>query len=122
MNEFRMDPVPPPSPPLPAQPPVPRYGGSLVLGVALAWIINVVGGFALLALATVGRTILPSRPFLLAGLNGLPLLASVLLGAWMVVKGPRRTGIGVFIGIGSIFAVGILLVAACFGLVLMISR
>lgn len=116
MNEMRLPETPPPSPPPPPEPQPPREAGSLALGVALAWIINVVGGAIFFGLVVLlmrhpGSGISP-----LVALGWIPFAASVALAVWMVVKGPKRTGIGIFIGIGSIWAVQLLLVAACFGI------
>ena len=108
----------PPAPaPAPASPPDrPAGTGSLALGVALAWGINVIGSLVIFGLAIVltGRSRPPPPP--LFALGWLPFPFSVALAVWMIVKGPRRTGIGIIIGIGSMWAVGLLLVAACFGI------
>lgn len=120
MNEMRFPEVPQSAPP-PPEPQPPREAGSLALGVALAWIINVVGGaiavgIVLLLLRHPGSAVSP-----LIALGWIPLAASIGLGVWMILKGPRRTGIGIFIGIGSIWAVQLLLMAACFGLLIAFS-
>jgi hypothetical protein len=108
---------PPAPPPAPTPPPDgdPR-AGSLALGVALAWGINVVGSIVIFGVAMLltGHSRSPSAPLFVLG--WLPFLASVGLAAWMIVKGPRRTGIGIVIGIGSMWAVCLLLIAACFGI------
>ena len=98
-------------------PPV-RENGSLALGVALAWLINVIGGLLMyFVLATVTRSPFNGSGWPMLAIP-LPFIASVALGTWMLVKGPRRTGLGIFVGIGTLWAVAMLLVAACFGLVL----
>lgn len=111
MNEMRFPEVPPTAPtPTPPEPTQPPSEGSLALGVGLAWLIIVGGGILVSAmgyLRSVGMLMLLMGP--------LPFFASIALGIWMLVKGPRRTGLGIFIGIGSIAAVMMLLVAACFG-------
>lgn len=108
----------PPAPaPTPAPPPEHAAGtGSLVLGVALAWIINLGGGVVVFCLT---RLLIPRGGTALFSLGWLPFLISVGLAVWMIVKGPRRTGIGILIGIGSMWAVTLLLVAACFGIFFM---
>jgi hypothetical protein len=119
MSEIQMPergdpPVPPPAPrPPPGRDP---RDGSLALGVGLAWGINVVGSIVIFGIAMLlaGRSRSPSAPLFVLG--WLPFLASVGLAVWMIVKGPRRTGIGIIIGIGSMWAVSLLLVAACFGI------
>jgi hypothetical protein len=108
----------PPAPPPAPKPPTERdpRDGSLALGVALAWGINVVGSIVIFGVAMLltGRPRSPATPLFVLG--WLPFLASVGLAVWMIVKGPRRTGIGIIIGIGSMWAVSLLLVAACFGI------
>lgn len=66
-----------------------------------------------------GRHRSPSVPLFVMG--WLPFFVSVGLAIWMIVKGPKRTGIGIIIGIGSIWAVSLLLVAACFGIIFAVS-
>lgn len=100
-------------PPAPVRPAGPRGEGSLVVGVALAWIISVVGGLVVLGLVGL---VVPRSGTAIFAVGWLPFLISVGLAAWMIVKGPRRTGIGILVGIGSMWAVGLLLVAACFGI------
>lgn len=108
---------PPASAPTPTPPPERAAGtGSLALGVALAWLINIVGSafiFGVMWLLTPRTGAAPALGFTI---GWLPLLVSVGLAVWMIVKGPRRTGIGILIGIGSMWAVTLLLVAACFGI------
>lgn len=121
MSEMQMpergDPPAPAPAPTPAPPPDrdPR-AGSLALGVALAWGINVIGSMVIFGIAMLlaGRSRSLSAPLFVLG--WLPFLASVGLAIWMIVKGPRRTGLGIIIGIGSMWAVSLLLVAACFGI------
>lgn len=105
-------------PPAPAPTPAPSpvhdpSAGSLALGVALAWIINIVGGIIVFGLTMLAA---PRAFAPMFTLGWLPFLVTVGLAIWMIVKGPRRTGIGILIGIGSIWAVAMLLVAACFGI------
>jgi len=110
MNEFRLEPptsVPPrlPQSPEPEQPEPSR--GSLATGVGLAWLVMLVG--EMLVFMT-GR---------LAGILGSMLLPPVVILVWGVVllNGHKpRTGKGMLLGLLSIVAVLLLLVAACFGL------
>lgn len=117
MSEMRLPDVDPGSlPPRPPPPATPaREDGSLALGVGLAWLINVGGGILVFILASMLLRA-SSGGMAIIAISWLPLLASIALAIWMITKGPRRTGIGIFIGIGSIFAVSLLLVAACFGI------
>lgn len=117
MSESRMDPVPPPSPPQPQS--TVRGDGSLALGVTLAWLINIVGGVFVFGLTML---LTPRAGTAIFALDWLPFLVTVGLAIWMIVKGPKRTGIGIIIGIGSICAVALLLVAACFGIFFLGNR
>lgn len=117
MSELQLperDDAPAPAPPPPSERD-PR-AGSLALGVALAWGINVIGSIVIFGIAILlsERSRSPSAPLFVLG--WLPFLASVGLAVWMIVKGPRRTGLGIIIGIGSMWAVSLLLMAACFGI------
>ena len=102
------DPTPVPAPPRPRNP-----RGSLLLGVACAWGM-LIGGYIVISL--------------FAGLLGngdnaavivvmlLPWVGIVALIVWFARRGQPRTAGGVAIGLASIFAVALLLVAACFGI------
>ena len=99
----------PPSPPRQPRNSAPGEpsGGSLAGGVGLAWAIMIVG--EILAVMT------GNYDTLLLGAV-LPPLA-IVIGAFVLLgNGKSRTGKGMFLGLLSIVAVVILLVAACFGL------
>lgn len=87
--------------------------GSLLLGVAGAWAL-LIGGYAVV----IGIFSAASNPGDATAmlLVALPWLAMVGLIVWFAANGRPRSAIGVLIGMGSIFAVALLLVAACFGL------
>ena len=124
MNEMRFPEAPPPtSTPPPVEPAQPPSEGSLALGVGLAWLIYFVGSivFAILGMWLFARPGAGAVAAPLVVLGAIPLLATIALATWMTVKGPRRTGIGIFIGIGSVWAVQLLLVAACFGIIFALS-
>lgn len=111
MSEMRLEP-PTSSPPAPPAPPrEPPVGGSLAAGVALAWATMIVGEIlAVMASAISFGSIL-----------GVILLPPVAIGVWGIVllNGNKpRTGKGLLLGLLSIVAVVLLLVAACFGLFL----
>lgn len=117
MNEMRLPEQterPAPLPPAPK----PASTGSLALGFALAWLIIIVGNIALALLSNFVSSLFSARPFifLLPGALSLPELVAIGLAVWFIVKGRTRTGIGIFLGLASIVAVALLLVAACFGL------
>lgn len=123
MSEMRLPERSDPPAPTPTPPPVTDKGpqsGSLALGVALAWAILVVGNMIVFGLLVGLAALLGRRPgalpFAFYAVGWIPFLVTVSLAIRMIVKGPKRTGIGIIIGIGSIWAVGLLLVAACFGI------
>lgn len=107
----------PPPPPLPPPPMLPRktpvVGGSLAAGVGLAWLIMIVGEFALPMTGYYGN--------FLGAMPGLILLPPLAIAVWGIVllNGDKpRKGKGLLLGLLSIFAVALLLVAACFGMLL----
>ena len=93
----------------------PQNRGSLLLGVGLAWAI-LIGGYIVVALllgAFMGSNA-SDASWMFAFV--LPWVGMIALIVWFAQRGQTRTAGGVAIGIASIFAVGLLLVAACFGL------
>lgn len=103
-----------PTPVPPPPPPVRNPRGSLGIGVAWAWAM-LVGGYVvvmLVASAFAGTDNAGVYVVLLV----LPWIGLVALIGWFLQRGQPRTAAGVAIGIGSILAVALLLVAACFGL------
>ena len=97
-------PIPPPQPPAPAQAPKPDDGGSLLGGIGMAWAIMIVGS---LMVGPINIALWP-----------LPPLAILIIGVVFMVNGKPRTGRGMLLGLASIVAVVLLLVAACFGLLM----
>lgn len=117
MSEMRLpEQTEPPSPLPPA--PKPASTGSLALGFVLAWAIVIVGNIALALFIGVASGLLSTGRFnfFLPGFFSVPELVAIGLAVWFIVKGRIRTGIGIFLGLASIVAVALLLVAACFGL------
>lgn len=100
------------STPIPA-PPKADSRGSLGLGIALAW-AALIGGYALVAFLAsmnahytdVGITVLLLAPWAL-------MLALIV---WFASNNQPRTALGVGVGMATIIAVVLLLVAACFGI------
>jgi hypothetical protein len=98
----------PPSWTAPQRPQTAR--GSLWLGFALAWAVMIVGNVL--------------AAFLLGGFEheallsvfALPWLAAIGLIVWLAATGRPRTAIGVAIGLATILAIVVLLIAACFSL------
>lgn len=87
---------------LPDQAPPPPGEGSLIAGILLAWVTFLVGE-ALCGQAGLAALWLPPVGILVWGL--------------MLINGAkRRTGKGLLLGLASIFAVALLLIAACFGM------
>jgi hypothetical protein len=113
MDEMRLEPptsvpVPPPVPPPPSSGGEPRSpSGSLAAGVGLAWLVMVVGEILVVMTGNLG--------VILGGI-GLPPLAVIVWAFVLLSQGKSRTGKGMFLGLLSVIAVLLLLVAACFGL------
>lgn len=101
-----------------ANPQQPDPRGSRWLGFGLFWLMLVGGGLVSGILASVVSTLFPygaAGPVLaLAGL--LPWIAPLVLAIWYANKGKTRTAQGIAFGFLSLLAVGLLLVAACFGI------
>jgi len=101
--------TPPPS--LPPRPPAtddtpPTGPRSLAAGIGLAWLV-MVGGELLILVS--------GRLSIIAGGVLLPPAAILVWGIVLMVRGDRL-GKGLLLGLASILAVTLLLVAACFGL------
>ena len=94
-------PGPRPSAPDPSKP---KSQGSLWGGIGLAWAV-MLGGELMLGSLGVTYWLVPP-------------VAIVVLAVMLLVQGPTRTGRGMLLGLASIIAVALLLVAACFGLVM----
>lgn len=88
--------------------------GSLGLGIALAW-GALVGGYALVASLAV-RSGGNYSDAAVAALVLAPWALMLSLIVFFATKGQPRTALGIGVGIASIIAVALLLVAACFGL------
>ena len=98
-----------PPPQLPPDEP-PRSKGSLAFGILLAWAIVLGGNLVIVPFLSTGSFI---DPFNIAA----PLPVAIVTAIILIVKGKSRTGIGIFLGLASMVAVALLLVAACFGLI-----
>jgi hypothetical protein len=93
----------------PSRPPA-NTRGSLWLGFGLAWVVMIVGNIL--------------AAFLLGGFEheamlsvfALPWLGAIGLIIWLATTGRPRTAIGVAIGLATIVAIVVLLIAACFSL------
>ncbi|WP_266168223.1 hypothetical protein [Dyella subtropica] len=98
MNEMRLpDPAP-----LPPEPTAPPSQGSLIAGIMLAWLTMFLGEVACFQ-GGMGAWLLPPVGILVWGI--------------VLINGHKpRTGKGLLLGLASIFAVLLLLIAACFGL------
>jgi hypothetical protein len=118
MNEMRLpEQSEPPPPALPPRP-IPETG-SLARGFGLAWLIIVAGHVILFGLAVLLSSVShgASGPAVAVAALAwfLPELVTIAVGIWLLVSGRRRTGLGVMLGLASVWAVCLLLVAACFG-------
>ena len=91
--------------------------GSRWLGFGLFWLALIGGGMVSGIIASAaGMLFHGAAPlFALAGL--LPWIAPLVLAIWLANKGKTRTAQGIAFGFLSLFAVGLLLVAACFGII-----
>jgi hypothetical protein len=91
------------APPVPIPPrPAPDQRGSLWAGIGIAWAVMIGGEVA----------VLPTN----AMLWPLPPVTVVVWAVVLLVRGRTRTGGGMLLGLASVIAVLLLLVAACFGL------
>lgn len=103
--------TPPPSGFQPEKPS--EDNGSLGAGIGLAWAIAVVGTPLCVAM-TASLNANFSTPVFALWL--LPYLLIIGLAIFQYRKGKPRTGLGLMLGLLSIVAVALLLVAACFGM------
>ncbi|KGI78314.1 hypothetical protein [Oleiagrimonas soli] len=113
MSDIELDPQRPAPPPPPDRPPAPTPSGdpsskpprrgSIAAGIGLAWLIMIAGHLLLTPFGGLAFTPLPEA---LVGVA-----AAVCYG-----KGIPRTGQGLLLGLASLLAVILLLVAACFGM------
>ena len=94
------------------EPQPPRSEGTLAAGIALAWAIMVLGEIA------IGGLGVSASPFILWGWF-IPPVVVVVYAMSLINRGVRRTGKGMLLGLASVFAVLLLLVAACFGLLML---
>lgn len=99
-----LPPTPPSPPPAPgATPPKPGgERGSLLGGIGIAWAV-IVGG--IFVIAQISVLLWPVPP-----------LALLIWAVVAMAQGKTRTGQGMLLGLVSVVAVVLLLVAACFGL------
>ncbi len=112
------DPTPPAQPPSPTSP-QPADNGSLLLGFVLGWVAMIVGvvcnGLFWSLQSSLG---LPDTDIVLLGVGSLPLLLLIALAIWFSNQGKSRSVRGVLLAFGSLIALVLLLVAACFGILL----
>jgi hypothetical protein len=95
--------------------------GSLRRGVGWAWLIVMMGnvilyGSAILVMDSLSRSGRTELAPWVRYLFYLPLVVAVVAAIVSILRGNRRTGIGIFIGLVAMAAVVLLLMAACFGL------
>lgn len=93
----------------------PEDNGSLGTGIGLAWLIAVVGTPTCFAISAPIASMLRAY-WLVYALWLLPYLLIIILAIVNYRKGKSRTGLGLMLGLLSMIAVALLLVAACFGL------
>lgn len=99
-----MSSIPPYEPPRsPLSEPEPDGGGSLWGGIGAAWLVMILGEMLMLPTGVLPMGLLPPAVILIAGIIKLS-------------GDTPRTGKGLLLGLASILAVLLLLVAACFGM------
>lgn len=90
--------------PLPPNRQAPKQPESLWSGIGMAWAVMVGGELALAKLGLVAWAVPPA--------------AVVVWAVVLLARGRTRTGSGMLLGLASVVAVALLLVAACFGLLM----
>jgi surface polysaccharide O-acyltransferase-like enzyme len=112
-DERTPDPYRPPLSPEPGIEPEPlKTEGSLAAGIGLAWVVMVLGEIMF------GGLGVSAHPLFLGGWF-IPPLVVVVWAISLIKRGVRRTGKGMLLGLASVVAVVLLLIAACFGLLMM---
>jgi hypothetical protein len=104
--------------PEPVQPPAPpANNGSLLAGFVLGWVAMIVGVVASgMLYALQSSAGLPGVGVVFIGVGSLPLVAMIVLAIWFANRGQSRSAAGVLLAFGSMVALILLLVAACFGI------
>lgn len=87
--------------------------GSLGAGIGLAWAIAVVGTPLCMTISAALTTRFNES---IVVLWLLPYVSIIAFAIWSYRKGKSRTGLGLMLGLLSMVAVALLLVAACFGM------
>ena len=104
-----------PSLPPPTQPPADT--GSLMAGFLLGWGAMIAGvlvnGIFWALQSSLG---FPAFGMVFVGFGSLPLVAMIVLAVWFANRGKSRSAAGVLLAFGSMVALVLLLVAACFGI------
>ena len=116
MNHDPDSPYQAPSAPVSPGPAAVDARGSRKTGFGLFWLVAVGGSIALMLLAGLLSSISLYSPILFSLLGLAPWAAALALAIGLVSKGKTRTAQGIAFGFLSLFAVGLLLVAACFGI------
>jgi hypothetical protein len=99
--------------------PMPPQGdrGSMIVGFLIAWAVLIVGHVALWAVFFVGQGFDGSMSGVATlALGALPWVGIVALIVYFAVVGKPRTAAGVALGLASMVALLLLLIAACFAL------
>jgi hypothetical protein len=109
------DPITPP--PQSSKPPADN--GSLLIGFVLGWVAMVVGVVVNAVFWALQSSLgLPGADIIFMGVGTLPLLAMIALAVWFSKQGKSRSALGVLVAFGSMLGLLLLLVAACFGILL----
>jgi len=103
--------------PNPSDDPQSDARGSRWLGFGLFWLILIGGGIVIGIASTAFGMLSHGLGVGLVSLGWLlPWIAPLVVAIWFANKGKTRTAQGIAFGFLSLFAVGLLLVAACFGI------
>jgi len=102
--------------PNPSNDPQPDPRGSRWLGFGLFWLILIGGGMVAGIVASAASMLFHGATLVFSLATLLPWIAPLVVAIWLANKGKTRTAQGIAFGFLSLFAVGLLLVAACFGI------
>ena len=101
----------------PSNPAVKPANGSLGVGVLIAWSCLIGGYFAVgIAISLFGSIASSLAAALFPLLALAPWILMIVFAVRYSQRGESRTALGIGVGFASILGVGLLLVAACFGL------
>lgn len=93
--------------------------GSAVVGFVLGWVAMIAGVVASAVLWSLQSSLgLTDTGIIVMGVGSFPLLAMIALLVWFASTGKSRSVKGVLLAFASMFGLVLLLVAACFGILM----